>query len=236
MERAFFLFYDRFYMVELILASQSPRRRELIKLLGYPFRAMSADVDEDLVTDADPAVNVIRTARLKAEKTAKDRRQSAGNHNGIIVAADTTVALAAEMLNKPADAADARRMLTVLRNRPHEVHTGVVLIDLSTGREVSGVNTAVVTMRNYSDDEIEAYIASGDPMDKAGAYAIQHPAFRPVARLEGCFTGVMGLSVCHLLQLLSELGVPLKAEVTAVASAHQHYHCSLFDEIVDQFP
>ena len=122
-------------------------------------------------------------------------------------------------------------MLRALRNRPHEVHTGVVLTALPTGREVSGVNTAVVTMRNYSDAEIAAYIASGDPMDKAGAYAIQHPGFRPVARLEGCFTGVMGLSVCHLVQLFSELELMVKAEKTAVAAAHHHYPCPLFDEI-----
>ncbi len=219
-------------MVKLILASQSPRRRELIKLLGYPVRVESADVDESLVTDPDPAVNVVETARLKAVKIAEQWRQSSDKGDVVIVAADTTVALQGEMLGKPADAADARRMLRALRNRSHDVHTGVVLLALETGREVSGVNTAVVTMRDYSEAEIETYIASGDPMDKAGAYAIQHPTFRPVARLDGCFTGVMGLSVCHLLHLFSQLDLTMRADLTAVTTAHQHYPCLLLDEIV----
>ena len=220
-------------MVELILASQSPRRRELIKLLGYPVRAVSADVDESLVTEPDPAVNVVGTARLKAVKIAEQWRQSNNNDDVVLVAADTTVALAEEMLGKPTDAADARRMLRALRNRSHEVHTGVVLMMLGSGREVSGVNTAVVTMRDYSDAEIETYIASGDPMDKAGAYAIQHPKFRPVARLDGCFTGVMGLSVCHLFHLFSQLDLTMQADLTAVAAAHQHFPCLLLDAIVN---
>lgn len=218
-------------MVELVLASQSPRRRELIKLLGYPVWVVSADVDESLVTEPDPAVNVVGTARLKAVKIAGEWRQSNAAGDAVIVAADTTVALADEMLGKPADAADARRMLRALRGRPHEVHTGLVLFELKSGREVSGVNTAVVTMRDYSDGEIEAYIASGDPMDKAGAYAIQHPVFRPVAQLDGCFTGVMGLSVCHLLQLLTRLELAVRADLTAITTAHQHFPCSLLDEI-----
>lgn len=221
-------------MVELILASQSPRRRELIKLLGYSVQAVSADVDEASVTEPDAAVNVVGTARLKAVKIAEQWRQSNGNDDVVIVAADTTVALAGEMLGKPVDVADAWRMLKALRNCSHEVHTGVVLLALGSGREVSGVNTAVVTMRDYSNVEIEAYIASGDPMDKAGAYAIQHPTFQPVARLDGCFTGVMGLSICHLLQLFSQLGVAMQADLTAVTDAHQHFPCLLLDEIVNK--
>ena len=125
-------------------------------------------------------------------------------------------------------------MLTALRNRTHEVHTGAVLLELATGREVSGVNTAVVLMRDYTDAEIEAYVASGDPLDKAGAYAIQHPGFRPAAHLEGCFTGVMGLSLCHLAQLMEQLGLPDRADLTAVRQAHQHYPCALYDGIINQ--
>jgi MAF protein len=222
-------------VVKLILASQSPRRRELIQLLGYPYRAISADVDESLVTDPEPAVNVLGTARLKAVAIADKLRQNAADGDEIIVAADTTVALDDEMLGKPVDERDARRMLQLLRNRPHEVHTGVVLLGLNSGVEVSGVNTAVVTMRDYSDSEIETYIASGDPMDKAGAYAIQHRDFRPVARLDGCFMGVMGLSVCHLISLLAELGVTNQAELTAVTAAHQQYFCPILDQSTGTF-
>ncbi len=217
--------------MEIILASQSPRRRELIGLLGYPFRTLSADVDESLATDADPAVNVVETARLKAAEILRRLNGEPGYENSVLVAADTTVALDGRMLGKPANAAEAWRMLTALRNRTHEVHTGVVAVHLGCGDEVSGVNTAVVAMRDYSDAEIAAYIASGDPLDKAGAYAIQHPGFRPVAWLDGCFTGVMGLSVCHLLQLLTQLGLPVKADLTAVYHAHQQYPCALYEKI-----
>ncbi len=86
-------------------------------------------------------------------------------------------------------------------------------------------------MRNYSDDEITAYIATGDPMDKAGAYAIQHPIFRPVKELTGCFTGVMGLSLCHLLQRLHQFGVPMRAELAALREAHQQFPCPLLEQI-----
>ncbi|MEJ2751029.1 MAG: Maf family protein [Anaerolineae bacterium] len=210
-------------MTRLILASQSPRRRALIGLLGYPFQAISADVDESLVTDPDPAVNVVGTARLKAAAMADRLRGDTAVNNSIIVAADTVVALDGVMLGKPVDAADARRMLLALRGRSHDVHTGTVLLDLATGQEVSGVNSSVVTMRHYSGAEMDAYIATGDPLDKAGAYAIQARDFSPVALLDGCFTGVMGLSICHLLMLVSQLGVPMRADLTAVATAHQHY-------------
>lgn len=218
-------------MTKLILASQSPRRRALIALLGYPFQAISADVDESLVTDPDPAVNVVGTARLKATAMADQLRGDTAVNDTIIVAADTIVALDGVMLGKPADAAEARQMLLALRGRSHDVHTGAVLLDLKTGREVSGVNSSVVTMRHYSDEEMDVYIASGDPLDKAGAYAIQARDFRPVASLDGCFTGVMGLSVCHLLVLFSQLGVTMRADLTAVAAAHQQYSCSLLDEM-----
>ncbi len=205
-------------------------------LLGVAYEVMSAAVDERQVTHPNPAVNVVKTAQLKALTIAAQLQGQPDNAHKVIITADTTVALDGQMLGKPSDAADARQMLQSLRNRRHEVHTGVVLLALATGQEVCGVNTAVVTMRNYTDAEIEAYIASGDPLDKAGAYAIQHPVFRPVAQLNGCFTGVMGLSVCHLLQLLPQLGVSGPAELTAVRHAHQQYPCPLYDKIVGKRP
>ena len=205
-------------------------------LLGVAYEVMPAAVDERQVTHPDPAVNVVKTAQLKALTIATQLQGRSDNARKVIITADTTVALDGQMLGKPSDAADARRMLQSLRNRRHEVHTGVALLALATGQEVCGVNTAVVTMRDYTDAEIETYIASGDPLDKAGAYAIQHPSFRPVARLDGCFTGVMGLSVCYLLPLLPQLGVPVAAELTAVRHAHQQYPCPLYDKIVGKRP
>ena len=195
--------------------------------MGYPVQAVSADVDERLVTNPRPEENVVATARLKALAVAQRlRAHGAGEaEKAVIVAADTTVALDGQMLGKPADAAEATRMLVALRNRTHEVHTGVLLLNMATDQEVEGVNTAVVTMRDYSDEEIAAYVASGDPLDKAGAYAIQHSLFQPVAHLDGCFTGVMGLSLCHLLQLLPRLALPIRADMPAVWRAHRGYPC-----------
>lgn len=222
-------------MIHLILASQSPRRQQLIKLTGYPYHCIAAGVDEESVTHPDPAVNVVQTAQLKARTiTGQVSRNELLADHKLLVAADTTVALAGTMLGKPASPAEARQMLRELRGRTHEVHTGLVVVDLANKRQVGGVHTAIVAMRNYSDQEIEAYVASGDPLDKAGAYAIQHPGFRPVAHLEGCYLGVVGLSVCHLLQCLIELEVPLAADFTALHQAHQGYTCPLYESIVSR--
>lgn len=215
----------------LILASQSPRRRELINLVGVPNRAVRADVDESMVTDPDPAVNVVKTAQLKVAEVAARLSVRPAGEKLIIVAADTTVALDGQMLGKPADEADALRMLIALRGRSHHVFTGVSILETATGQEIKGVNTAVVTMRDYSHAEIAAYIATGDPMDKAGAYAIQHPIFKPVAHLSGCFTGVMGLSICHLIQMLAKLGLGDRVDLTAVLEAHKGYSCDLYEQI-----
>jgi MAF protein len=222
--------------VDFILASQSPRRRELLQLLGLPFRVMVANADEDSITHPEPTENVIQTARLKAEMIAAQLTDEAFSSGTLILAADTTVALGSDMLNKPADETAARQMLTQLRNTQHEVHTGFVMIDLATRREWQGVSTAVVTMRPYSDAAIDAYIASGDPFDKAGAYAIQHPKFRPVVRLQGCYCNVMGLPVCELIVALREfMGIQLEQlkelSLTAVSQAHQNYPCPTFQTL-----
>lgn len=210
--------------IAFLLASQSPRRRELMALLGYPVQVMAANADEESVQTPDPAQNVVETAVLKAAHIAA-QFSSSPHTRTILVAADTTVALAGEMMNKPKDTAEARRMLQAMRGREHTVHTGFVLLDMASGRQVRGVHTALVTMRPYTDTEIEAYIASGDPMDKAGAYAIQHPDFRPVARLQGCFLSVVGLPVCDLLQALPHFDLPPPADLPAIARAHHHYSC-----------
>jgi septum formation protein len=195
-------------MVTLILASASPRRQELIRLLGYPTAVRVPDVDEESIVYPDPAYNVVETARLKAEAVVKTVTGEA-----VIVAADTTVALGEEMLGKPADSRAARLTLQRLRGRTHQVHTGIVVLALPDRRVTTAVSSTDVTMRDYSDAESEAYVDSGDPLDKAGAYAIQNSAFRPVEALAGCFTGVMGLSLCRLSQALQALDIPVDLEV-----------------------
>ncbi len=211
--------------IHLLLASQSPRRRHLLKLIGLPFSAISADVDESTITDPEPTINVVKTAELKARAIAC--QISSPIQPTIIIAADTTVALDQQMLGKPHDIADAKRMLLALRNRTHEVHTGMVLIDMRDGEIITGVHTAVVTMRAYTNKEINTYLATGDSLDKAGAYAIQHPQFNPVSHLQGCYLGVMGISICHLLQMLTQRNISPPTNLTALRHAHPNMTCPL---------
>ncbi len=206
-----------------------------MQLLGLPFGIMVANADEDSITHPDPATNVIQTARLKSSTIAKQHNSFPADT--LILAADTTVAYQGEMLNKPADETAAYRMLTHLRNTQHEVHTGFVLLEPNTGREWQGVSTAVVTMRPYTDEEIQAYIATGDPFDKAGGYAIQHPEFQPVARLDGCYCNVMGLPICELIVALQQfLDIDLaqfdQLDLTAVSQAHHHYPCPILQTLL----
>lgn len=215
-----------------ILASQSPRRRQLLALLGYPFEVVVSGVDEDVHLDAGPATYVLRTAQQKAEAVARLwPPANATAPHPMIIAADTTVALDGAILGKPADADEARRMLLALRGRAHDVHTGVCLVDAAVGREVAAVHSTVVMMRDYSAAEIDAYVATGDPLDKAGAYAIQHGDFSPVAALDGCYLTVVGLSLCGLIAMLGELGVPCRASRTGLLAAHDGFPCPLFEQI-----
>ena len=220
-------------MARFVLASQSPRRQELLKLCGYPFVIQVAEVDENSVSHPNPAQDCIQTAQLKA-RAILDQIVVPQAERTIVIAADTTVALDGEMMGKPRDAEDARRMLIALRDRTHEVHTGVVVVDVGSGIELLDSHTAVVTMRPYTDQEIIDYVATGDPLDKAGAYAIQNHKFKPVSELDGCYLGVMGLSICHLLQLLDQLELPLRTSMAVLEVTHQHYRCPVYDKIAQK--
>jgi MAF protein len=219
-------------MIRFLLASQSPRRKELLGLCAYPFQVIAAQVDEASIDHPDPAINVMQTARLKAQTIYKqlltgELLPGEDSERTIIIAADTIVALGGKMLGKPTCTADAAKMLRELRNRRHEVHTGMALVDRDSGEEVTAVHTAYVTMRDYSDREIERYVDSGDPMDKAGAYAIQNHSFHPVELLEGCYLGVMGLTICQLDKLQEQLGIPVLTNPDKLAAAHDHHPCPL---------
>ena len=194
--------------MHLILASSSPRRRELLGSLGVPFTIHKPDIDETQAAGEAPLDYVYRLSRQKAAQVA-ERLGTAET----VLAADTIVILSADtmgideggrVLGKPADAAEAREMLRALRGRAHRVCTGLTL--WRTGQTVTEITQTQVVMRDYTDAEIEAYIASGDPFDKAGSYAIQHLQFRPVARIEGCYTNVVGLPVCRVRTLLADAG------------------------------
>ena len=182
--------------MKLILASQSPRRQELLKLFRRPFVVEAADVDEKM-DDSQPAFSeVARVSRRKAEAVARERED-------VVIAADTIVVCDGQILGKPKSTEHAVQMLTMLSGRAHQVMTGLTVV---RGNEV--VNCTEVTdlwFRKLSRKEIEDYVATGEPMDKAGAYGIQGGAALFVQRLEGDYYNVMGLPVCRLWQMLGQI-------------------------------
>jgi len=186
----------------LVLASGSPRRRQLLSLLGLPFVIQAADVSEEQHDDELPEQMVLRVARAKAQAVDSARADE------LVIAADTTVALDGKSLGKPKDAADAVRMLRVLRGRPHVVYTGVVIWHAAARRLVCELGKSSILMRDYADSEVDRYVQSGDPLDKAGAYAIQHPIFDPVATVQGCWLNVMGMPICHTVRALTTAACP----------------------------
>jgi septum formation protein len=183
-------------MPPLVLASKSPRRREILSAAGIPFEVRVADVPEVRAGGEDPLEYVCRLARAKAE--AVDCR--AGE---IVLGADTVVVLEHHVLEKPADAEDARRMLGLLSGRTHQVITGVCL--RSGGRIIVDAETTEVRFVRMSQSEIDAYVASGEPMDKAGGYAIQGLACKFIDRIEGDYFNVVGLPVALLYRHLKAL-------------------------------
>ena len=182
----------------LILASNSPRRRQLLALTGVDFVVSVADVDESELPNENPADYVLRLAETKARAV-----EAKAGH--VVLAADTTVVDGSEILGKPRDETEAIAMLRRLRGHTHQVYTGIALFRASDGLLLKDLCVTDVPMRDYSDEEIQSYVATGDPLDKAGAYAIQHPEFHPVDRMDGCFASVMGLPVCHVILQLRKM-------------------------------
>jgi MAF protein len=148
-----------------------------------------------------------------------------GPERGLVVGADTVVVLEGEILGKPRDAAHAQRMLQQLRDRAHTVCSGVTVVEVFSQRAAIHLSTTTVWMRDYSQAEVDTYVASGDPLDKAGAYAIQHTGFRPVARIEGCYSGVMGMPLGALADGLAHFGLALPVDVATVCRGWTGYPC-----------
>ncbi len=210
---------------KFILASNSPRRKQLLQLLGLPFAVVPADVDETRMPGEDPLAFVARLAESKALAVSP-------NCPGLVLAADTIVVHGDAVLGKPGNAVEAREMLVRLRGRVHTVYSAIAF---SSGKELLlpvRICTTQVPMRNYLDEEMDAYIASGDPMDKAGSYAIQHPDFRPVDSLSGCYASVMGLPLCHITHALAELDVKITNDVPALCQQTLGYHCPVFARVL----
>lgn len=211
----------------LMLASKSPRRRELLALTGLRFERVAPQVNERRQPGEAPESYVRRLSREKAQAAAAMVETPA-----LILAADTIVVDGDDVLEKPVDADDAMTMLQRLRGRTHRVYTAVTLLDTATGRMVTEMGNSPVTMRDYGDEEIAAYIATGDPFDKAGGYAIQHPGFNPVESHDDCFANVMGLPLCHITRMLRESGVEPPEDVPAACQAQLAYDCPVYERIL----
>lgn len=190
-------------MMELILASGSPRRRQLMGLYGVPFQVRAADVDETMDPGALPAEETARVSRLKAQAVAV-------GEDTVVVAADTIVVCAGRILGKPRDENEARAMLTLLSGRDHQVMTGCTVLRGQMGETFTEITD--LHFRALTPEEIDAYVRSGEPMDKAGAYGIQGGAALFCEGIHGDYYNVMGLPVCRLGQLLKKIAPELFAQ------------------------
>jgi septum formation protein len=194
------------------LASQSPRRRQLLEQIGVRYQMLLAGADEDAESleavraGERPEAYVERVTRAKLG-AAVARREARGLPSAPILCADTTVAIGGRILGKPADAADAARMLGLLSGRTHRVITAVAVAASDTGRSKLLANTSRVRFAPLSAEAIERYVAGGEPFGKAGAYAIQSAAAAWIARIEGSYTGIMGLPLHETAVLLAEAGL-----------------------------
>jgi MAF protein len=194
----------------IILASNSPRRSQLLTQAGIAFEKFVVEVDEPGLSETYSGALEQLGEYLAGVKAlaAWQAPRALGMGGRRVLASDTTVLLAGRSLAKPASAVESTAMLRELRGREHTVATGVALVDPARGEMVSATSATRVLMRDYSDAEIAAYVATGDPLDKAGSYSIQHPAFQPVESLRGCHLGVIGLPVCIVARLLGKNSAP----------------------------
>lgn len=213
---------------EIILASESPRRRELLAALGLSFHIRPADVDETPLPGEAPAALALRLSNAKAEIVARQAPEA------LVIAADTLVVLEGEVLGKPASRRKALQMLRRLRGRTHSVVTGLTLRLESADIRDHQLAFTNVTMRSYRALETLLYVASGDPLDKAGGYAIQSQFFAPVARLDNCYANVMGLPLCHLYRVLAPWGVEMYHPLDVCPWPQKHGGCAWAARILDE--
>lgn len=198
----------------VILASQSPRRRDLLSLIGIVHEVRPADLDESILPGEVPPQHAERLAREKATAIA------AGDPDAVVIGADTIVVLDGDILGKPRDAAEARATLRRLSGRTHTVFTAVAVAH--AGALASGVESVEVTFRPLTDEQIATYVATGEPMDKAGAYGIQGYGAVIVERVHGDYFAVMGLALGRLVELLSQVGVRYRFGEHIQASGIRH--------------
>jgi len=214
-------------MTEVILASKSPRRQELLRNLLDQFLVINSEVDEIIVNGEKPAEFVERLAKEKAIMAGKKVAGSSAN-DLFVIGADTIVVDENEILGKPIDEEDARRILVQLKGKNHFVLSGVALYNPVTKEIGSRVICTEVMMRDYREDEIQAYIDSGDPFDKAGAYAIQNQSFNPVPQMTDCYANVMGLPLCDLYLLMKSMDVEANHQVAENCQVSIKYQCPVY--------
>lgn len=214
--------------VDFLLASNSPRRRQLLGWTGWTFAVHPADIDETPIPGEKPVDHVQRLAGEKARAAA--RFAPLGS---LVLGSDTVVVDRDEILGKPVDRTDAYRMLRQLRGKPHTVYTAIAVFDPQSEQLRVDLCTSLVPMRNYSDSELDVYIASGDPDDKAGAYAIQHAGFHPVENFQDCYACVMGLPLCHIVRMLRDnFHREALTDVPAVCQKELEYSCPVYRQIL----
>lgn len=212
----------------LVLASNSPRRRQLLALGGWMFHVRPMDVDETPRRNEDPGEYVVRLAESKARACAESAHEDL-----VILAADTAVVDGKTILGKPKSMAEAVEMLKRLRGRTHQVCTGIAVLRMSDGKLLTDLCVTDVPMRDYTDEEIEAYVLTGDPLDKAGAYAIQNARFHPVEQVSGCYASVMGLPLCHVTRTLRTMGIVRRIDVAVECQSTLEYNCPVFPKILE---
>ena len=208
----------------LILASTSPRRNELLRLLGIPFEKRPSNADETHHEDVDAVEYVQQMAREKGLAVLHTDGEW-------ILSADTIVALDGQVVGKPADEAEAYQILRALRGRGHKVYTALCLRTENGGEATESLCATDVFMRDYSEEELAAYIASEDHKDKAGGYAIQHKQFHPCTGVEGCYANVMGLPLCHLAMLLESAGCKVEVDVPQACQRYNQITCEVYPQI-----
>jgi len=213
-------------MNKVLLASNSARRRQLIKLTGWDVTFTSTDIDESRQPDEPAHEYVMRLAREKANAIQPSDQVM------LILTADTIVVDRETIYGKPVSATDARDILWALRGHTHQVMTAIALVNPRDQTPVTDLCISGVPMRAYSMNEVDEYIKSGDPMDKAGAYAIQNVQFHPVTDFNGCFASVMGMPLCHLTRTAARIGQTVDDEISKRCQAELNYTCTIYKAVL----
>jgi septum formation protein len=220
----------------IVLASNSPRRKQILSLAGWEYLILPADVNEDPYPGEDAKAYVLRMAKLKAGAAAE-----ISPPNSLVVGADTSVIYEDShgkeiILGKPIDEKEAGDMLRKLRGKIHYVYTSLSVIDTNEGMHINDLCSTAVKMRDYSDSEIDVYVSTGDPMDKAGAYAIQHRQFDPVESLEGCYANVVGLPLCAVERALNHWGIHPSTGITRECRPESNKPCLVYRQVLELDP